>query len=115
MTSTGTMPKNHFEPAFNFVGKMDPVVFICDFAVNIEAILRPRIGKQAKRIGLVHQVAPLDELFAVAERYAQRLALLSPQALSSAKTAVLEGMDLSLDDGLALERRTVARLLTSHK
>ena len=71
-------------------------------------------ANEAKRICLVHEVAPLDELFAVAEEYARRLVLLSPQALSSAKTAVLEGMDMSLGDGLALERRTVAKLLTTH-
>ena len=68
---------------------------------------------EARRIGLVHEVAPLDELFAVAERYAQRLASLSPQALAAAKTAVLEGMDLSLDEGLALERRQFSMLLSS--
>jgi enoyl-CoA hydratase/carnithine racemase len=68
---------------------------------------------EARRVGLVHEVVPLDELFAVAEEYARRLVSLSPQALAAAKTAVLDGMDLSLSDGLALERRTVARLLTS--
>ena len=70
---------------------------------------------EAKRIGLVHEVVPLDELFTVAEGYAKRLAALSPQAVAGAKTAVLDGMDLSLSEGLALERRTVARLLTSHR
>lgn len=69
---------------------------------------------EARRIGLVHEVVPLDELAAVAEGYAQRLASLSPKALAAAKTAVSAGMDLSLGDGLALERRTVAKLLSSY-
>ncbi|MCH8062656.1 MAG: enoyl-CoA hydratase/isomerase family protein [Chloroflexi bacterium] len=70
---------------------------------------------EARRIGLVHEVVPLDELYAVAEGYARRLASFSPEALAAAKTAVLAGMDLSLNDGLALERRTVARLLSSYR
>ncbi|MCH6546409.1 MAG: hypothetical protein IH796_10495 [Deltaproteobacteria bacterium] len=69
---------------------------------------------EARRIGLVHEVVPLDELSAVAEGYAQRLASLSPEALAAAKSAVLAGMDLSLGDGLALEWRTVAKLLSSY-
>lgn len=70
---------------------------------------------EARRIGLVHEVVPLDELSAAAEGYAQRLASLSPEALAAAKTAVLAGMDLPLSDGLALERRAVAKLLSSYR
>ena len=72
-------------------------------------------ASEARRIGLVHEVVPLDELSAVAEGHAQRLASLSPEALAAAKTAVLAGMDLPLSDGLALERRAVAKLLSSYR
>ncbi len=67
---------------------------------------------EARRIGLVHEVVPLDKLFGVAEKYARRLSSFSPEAVSAAKTAVLDGMDMSLSEGLDLERRTVARLLS---
>ena len=70
---------------------------------------------EARRIGLVHEVVPLVELSATAEGYARRLASLSPEALAAAKTAVLAGMDLPLSDGLALERRAVAKLLSSYR
>ncbi|MCH7625316.1 MAG: enoyl-CoA hydratase/isomerase family protein [Chloroflexi bacterium] len=70
---------------------------------------------EARRIGLVHEVVPLAELSATAEGYARRLASLSPEALAAAKTTVLAGMDLPLSDGLALERRAVAKLLTSYR
>ena len=70
---------------------------------------------EARRIGLVHEVVPLAELSAAAEGYAQRLASLSPEALAAAKTTVLAGMDLPLSDGLALERRAVAKLLSSYR
>ena len=69
---------------------------------------------EARRIGLVHEVVPLDKLFGVAEEYARRLSSLSPEAVSAAKTAVLDGMDMSLSEGLDLERRTVARLLSPY-
>ena len=66
---------------------------------------------EALRIGLVHRVVPAEELLSHAERLAERLASLSPKALVAAKSAVVDGMDLPLSEGLALERRLGLRLM----
>jgi len=58
---------------------------------------------EALRIGLVHRVVPRDRLYAEAEAVARRLMGLSPLALRLAKTAVTQGLDLPLAEGLNLE------------
>ena len=60
---------------------------------------------EAKRIKLVNQVLPRNELLAEAQRLADIMKKLNPLALSCAKQAVTRGLDLSMDEGLALERR----------
>jgi enoyl-CoA hydratase/3-hydroxypropionyl-coenzyme A dehydratase len=65
---------------------------------------------EAYRLGLVHRVVPRDELDAAADGWAATLAARPPRALSYAKEAVLRGLDLSLQDGLALEARLAALL-----
>lgn len=67
---------------------------------------------EALRIGLVHRVVPTEDLLSHAERLAERLASLSPKALAAAKSAVVDGMDLPLSEGLALERRLGLRLMS---
>ena len=67
---------------------------------------------EARRIGLVHTVVPAGGLMTEAEDAAQQLAALSPKALALAKRAITEGADMSLSDGLELERRLSVRALT---
>ena len=68
-----------------------------------------RIGaEEAKRISLVHSVVPADTLMGKAEEIATQMAALNPNALSLAKRAILEGMDMPLASGLELERRLAA-------
>ena len=69
-------------------------------------------AEEARRIGLVHNVVPAGALMAEAEDAAQQLAALSPKALALAKRAIAEGADMSLADGLELERRLSVRALT---
>jgi enoyl-CoA hydratase/carnithine racemase len=64
----------------------------------------------ALRLGLVHAVVPRAELLPAAEVWAARLAALPPAALRAAKRAVVDGLDLPLAQGLALERRLGAAL-----
>ncbi len=66
---------------------------------------------EARRIGLVHSVVQPAELMSKADAVARQLAALNPQALASAKRAILEGMDMPLPAGLELERRLAARCL----
>ena len=71
-----------------------------------------RVGSQeAKRIGLVHKVVPKGSMLRESERLAQALSSRRPEALTAVKTAVLEGMDLPLDQGLELEDRLAAQLI----
>ena len=65
----------------------------------------------ARRVGLVHHVVTADDLAGEAEHLAVELAARTPEAVTGAKAAVLEGMDLPLEEGLHLEERLTARLL----
>jgi enoyl-CoA hydratase len=60
-------------------------------------------GKEAFRVGLVHQVVAHEELFAAAERMAQTLLKGAPLSLRFIKEAVRKGSDLPLEEGLRLE------------
>lgn len=68
----------------------------------------PIDAAEALDIGLVHAVVPRDQLEATARGWAERIAASEPAAVRAVKRAVVEGIDLSLADGLALERRLAA-------
>lgn len=65
----------------------------------------PLTAAEALRAGLVHAVARRDDLLPTARAWAERIAAADPTATRAAKRAILEGVDLPLADGLALERR----------
>lgn len=65
----------------------------------------PLTAAEALRAGLVHAVVPREELLATARGWAERIATADPAATRASKRAILEGIDLPLADGLALERR----------
>jgi len=67
-------------------------------------------GKEAFRIGLVNQVVQRDKLMETAEEMAKKIASFNPIAMRSAKQAVLRGLDLSLSEGLDLEKRLASEL-----
>jgi enoyl-CoA hydratase/carnithine racemase len=62
---------------------------------------------EAPRIGLVDAVHPVDDLLGAAQAAAAHYAA-GPAALALAKRAIDGGIDLSLADGLALERELFA-------
>jgi len=66
----------------------------------------------ALRLGLVHKVVARGRLYAEAEAWAHKLMSRSPEVLRCAKEAVTRGLEVSLEEGLAMERR-LARLLSS--
>ncbi|MDA0302134.1 MAG: enoyl-CoA hydratase/isomerase family protein [Chloroflexi bacterium] len=68
----------------------------------------PIDAAEALASGLVHAVVPQSELEATARAWADRLASLPPAAVRATKRAIIEGLDLPLADGLALERRLAA-------
>jgi len=71
----------------------------------------PIDAQAALRHGLVQRVVPRERLYQEAEALARTLISRDPLALRLAKRAVLEGLDLPLAEGLALERRLAARAL----
>ena len=65
----------------------------------------------ALRHGLVQRVVPHERLYKEAETLARTLASRAPLALRLAKRSVVEGLELPLAQGLALERRLAQRVL----
>ena len=58
---------------------------------------------EAYRIGLVEQVVPLAELMDTAHKLAAKLAAGAPLALAAAKRAINDGLELSVEEGCAIE------------
>lgn len=60
---------------------------------------------EALRIGLVNAVYPQEQLMDEALKLANAIAKQGQNAVSAAKQAINEGLELSLDEGLALEHK----------
>jgi enoyl-CoA hydratase len=67
-------------------------------------------AEEALRIGLVNRVVSKDRLSTEAGEITDQIAAFDPRIIRLAKEAVLRGLDLSLDQGLDLERRLAMRL-----
>ena len=70
-------------------------------------------AEEAYRIGLVNHVVPKETLLQEAEEMAKKIASHDPGAVRYAKQAVVKGLDLTLAQGLNLEKRLAARLAGS--
>jgi enoyl-CoA hydratase/carnithine racemase len=83
--------------------------------VAIELILTGRIfdATEAARLGLINRVVPstnlLDEALALANLLASKPSL----ALAAALGAIHRGMDVAIDDGLAVEEAAFARIVST--
>lgn len=66
---------------------------------------QPLSAARAYDLGMVHQVVSRDGLRAVSQEWATQLAALPPEAIRATKRAIIDGLDLPLEHGLALERR----------
>jgi enoyl-CoA hydratase len=75
----------------------------------LDMILRARKvdGHHALRIGLVHELHPLDELKTAAHALAHELAAMPPMAVAGVLRCVVGAGHLPLDEALAEERRAV--------
>jgi len=67
-------------------------------------------GEEAFRIGLVNQVVSRDKLVHTAEEMAKKIGSFNPRAVRNAKEAVMRGLDLTLKQGLDLEKRLASQL-----
>ncbi len=70
-------------------------------------------AEEAYRVGIVHRVCEPNELLASAVAFGKALAGQPPLALAHIKRCVYEGIELPLDEGLALERRLFRELMVS--
>ncbi|MDT7743280.1 MAG: hypothetical protein QOE59_2358 [Actinomycetota bacterium] len=69
-------------------------------------------GIEAVALGLAGRSAPADEFDALVRDVAERLARNDPDAMARTKRLVHEGLDLPLDEALALETEVVLEHLT---
>ncbi len=60
-------------------------------------------AQEALRIGLVNRVVALDDLMAEAMKIAEMIALRAPMAVAYAKEAMDKGIDMPIDQAIALE------------
>ncbi len=74
-------------------------------ALDLVLTGRSLTATDALRLGLVSQIVPRARLDAIALELATRLTTLPRSLVARVKRAVCEGLDLSLRQGLALERR----------
>jgi len=65
---------------------------------------------RALQINLVNRVVPERELKRTANAAAEKIAARDPAVVRRAKRAVIQGLDLTLSDGLALEKMLAAQL-----
>lgn len=77
------------------VGKAKEIIY---GAVNIKA-------DEAYRLGLVNSVYPLEELLPAAKKLAAKIAKNAPIAVRACKQAINEGLDLDMDQAIALEEK----------
>ena len=68
---------------------------------------------EAHRFGLVNKVVPKGEHVKTAEEIALRIASFYPEAVRRAKEAITKGLDMSLQEGLELERRLTLKQKSS--
>ena len=69
-------------------------------------------AEEAHRLKLVNQVVSRGDLLPAAERLANKIKAYNPMAISYAKQAITQGLDLSLEQGLELEANLGDCLLT---
>ena len=67
-------------------------------------------AQEAHQMQLVNRVVPRDKLLETAEEMAEKIASYDPLATRFAKQAVIRGLDLSLSEGLYLEKRLASQL-----
>ncbi|MGA8849273.1 MAG: enoyl-CoA hydratase-related protein [Dehalococcoidia bacterium] len=73
-------------------------------AAQILLLGEPIDAQEAYRIGLVNKVVPLAQLLPTAKQWAETICRKGPVGVRASKEAMIRGYDLSLNEGLKLER-----------
>jgi len=74
-------------------------------AAGIVLTGQPLTAQEALRVGLVNAVVPAENVLAEAGRWADSMCKCGPLALRAAKRAMVQGCQLPLEEGLAVEER----------
>jgi enoyl-CoA hydratase/carnithine racemase len=87
-----------------------------DVFVAAEMMIMGRRVKadEALAINLVHEVVPLENLMKTAKARVEQITESATLAVQDVKEAMLRGIDMTLEDGLALERE-LGRKVNSSK
>jgi enoyl-CoA hydratase/carnithine racemase len=73
----------------------------------------PISAEEAYRLGLVNKVVPLDQLLQTAKEWASKICENGPLAIRRAKEAMIRGRNMTLENGLDLERAFFDEMLQS--
>ena len=73
----------------------------------------PISAEEAYRLGLVNKVVPLDQLLPTAKELAAKICENGPLAIRRAKEAMIRGRNMTLENGLDLERVFFEEMLQS--
>jgi len=90
-------------PGFGGTQRLARVIGSTSKAKELLFTCRNVKAEEAKEIGLVSAVYPLDSLMEEALKMANRIAANAPIAIRNIKTAVNEGLDLSIDEAIRKE------------
>jgi len=71
--------------------------------------------EEALRAGLVNRVVSKEDLAGAAQQLAETIAAFDPAATQSAKKAIVSGLDMTLSEGIELERRLSSYVKTIKK
>lgn len=82
-------------------------------SLELQLTGRPVFADEAERIGLVHRACAPYELMPQAIAFAKALAAQPPLAVAHIMRCIYEGMDMSLEDGLAMESELFRELIKS--
>ena len=66
---------------------------------------------EALDIGLVNRVVSRNELYSAADKMAKQIAQFNPVVVNSIKQAIMRGLELSIDEGLKIEKLMASTLL----
>lgn len=72
---------------------------------------QPIAAGEAQRIGLINQVVPAEELVAAGVALARQVMAFTPRAVAACLASVTRGINLSIDEGLAVEAMQFERML----
>ena len=84
----------------------------CSRAIDMLMTNRWLDAEEAFEAGLVSRVVPRKELSGTVESLAAKIASFSPGVIASTKEAVVRGADLTLAEGLDIERQLALKLIS---